>query len=351
MTAAGVAGTDHGAAMIDKVATTPSAPAGGAPGEAAAVDTAVAFLVFNRPDVTARVFRAIAAARPRTLLVVADGPRPGRPGEADRCAEVRRIATAVDWECDVRTNFAAANLGCKRRVSTGLDWAFAQAEEVIVLEDDCLPHPTFFPYCRELLARYRGDPRVAAVSGANFQFGRRRGGASYYFSRYPHIWGWASWRRAWAAYDVGMTAWPRLRADGWLAGLLGEPWKVAYYTRVFDAVYEGRLDTWDAQWLFACWTTGMVAALPQRNLISNIGFGPDATHTTAGALLAALPTWRMEFPLAHPPAVERHVAADDFTESSQFRGGSRLRRVPGRIRRLLYGLHGRLAARAGGRSA
>src|SRR4051812_5076822 len=145
------------------------------------LETPVAFLVFNRPDVTARVFRAIAAARPRKLLVVADGPRPDRAGEAERCEQVRRIATAVDWDCDLRTDFAPVNLGCKRRVSSGLDWVFTEVEEAIILEDDCLPHPTFFWYCRELLDRWRDDPRVATISGTNFQFGQRRGRASYYF--------------------------------------------------------------------------------------------------------------------------------------------------------------------------
>ena len=153
----------------------------------------VAFLVFNRPETTRRVFAEIAKARPRKLLLVADGPRRQLPDEHARCREVRQIVSGVDWDCEILTNYSEDNLGCVVRVSTGIDWVFTQVEDAIILEDDCLPHPTFFRFCDEMLEMYRVDDRIMTISGDNFQFGRRRWNYSYYFSRYPHIWGWATW--------------------------------------------------------------------------------------------------------------------------------------------------------------
>src|SRR6185369_14461868 len=166
-----------------------------------ALTTPVAFIIFNRPDTTEKVFAEIARARPPKLLVIADGPRAGRAGEADRCAATRAIIDRVDWDCKVLTNYSDVNLGCKNRVASGIDWVFEQVPEAIILEDDCLPDPTFFRFCEELLIRYREDERISQICGANFQFGRKRSNDSYYFSRYNHIWGWASWRRAWQHYD------------------------------------------------------------------------------------------------------------------------------------------------------
>ncbi|OUC08639.1 hemolytic protein HlpA-like protein, partial [Litorilinea aerophila] len=165
------------------------------------MQTPVIFLIFNRPDTTAQVFAEIAKARPRRLLVVADGPRPHRPDDVEKCSATRAVIERVDWPCEVSCDFAEENLGGRRRISSGLTWAFSQVEAAIVLEDDCLPHPTFFPFCEELLNRYCHDERIMAITGDNFQFGRSRTKYSYYFSRYFHSWGWATWRRAWQHYD------------------------------------------------------------------------------------------------------------------------------------------------------
>src|SRR3989344_7840291 len=167
--------------------------------------TPVAFLLFNRPETTARVFAASARAKPPNLLVVADGPRANRPGEAELCAAARAVIEKVDWDCEVVTHFSEVNLGCKCRMSSGVDWVFQTVPEAILLEDDCLPHPSFFRFCEEMLEGYRNDERISMIGGTNFQKGRERSPDSYYFSRYTHIWGWASWRRAWQKiYDVEM---------------------------------------------------------------------------------------------------------------------------------------------------
>ncbi len=277
------------------------------------MNTPVAFLIFNRPETTARVFAEIARARPRKLLIVADGPRPGRTGEAEACQATRTLVERVDWDCEVITNYSETNMGCRRRVSTGITWVFEHVEEAVILEDDCLPHPTFFRFCEELLERFRDDKRVMMISGDSFQFGRRRTPYSYYFSRgTTDIWGWASWRRAWQLYDVEMRLWPDLRDAGWLSDLLGDEEMVRYWRDTFDKTFAGH-DTWDYQWTFAIWAQHALAAIPEVNLISNIGWGQQATHTGASdSPLGNLPVAAMEFPLKHPPHVWRHNAADRF---------------------------------------
>lgn len=279
----------------------------------------ILFLVFNRPAPTAQVFAAIRAARPPRLYVAADGARSNRPGEEQRCEQTRRVATAVDWPCEVKTLFREKNLGCKQAVSQALDWYFECEEEGVVLEDDCVPDPSFFRYCDELLEYHRNDDRVALISGDNFQFGRAYGDSSYYFSRYVHIWGWASWRRMWRHYDRDMKAWPAFRDGGGLQRIFGtRSREIKYWRRVFDAVHRGEIDTWDYQVNFAVWAQRMLTILPQKNLVKNIGFGTDATHTTARSKFADMLAEQLGFPLRHPTSYENCVAADDYTAAEMF---------------------------------
>jgi hypothetical protein len=282
------------------------------------LSTPVAFLIFNRPETTERVFEAIRRARPVRLLVVADGPRGDRPDEAERCAAARAIAEGVDWPCELLTNYSEVNLGCRDRISSGLDWVFDQVERAIVLEDDCQPDPSFFPFCEELLGRYATEDRVVHISGDNFQFGRRRGGASYYFSRYPHVWGWASWRRAWRNYDVRIPDWTNHRESH--LERFTDPAERRFWRHVWDGVRAGEIDTWDFQWAFACLTAGGLAINPNSNLVSNIGFAEASTHTGRDeGGVAALPLEEMSFPLSHPPELKPDPEADEHTAGLFFK--------------------------------
>jgi cephalosporin hydroxylase len=284
--------------------------------------TPVCLIIFNRPDTTEKVFEAIRQAKPPRLLVIADGPRADQPGEAEKCAAVRAIINQVDWDCEVLTNYSDINLGCRKRVSSGLNWVFSLVEEAIILEDDCLPHLTFFRFCEELLERYRYDQRIMAIAGNNFQIGRESTDYSYYFSFYNHIWGWASWRRAWHLYDLEMKQWPEVRESNLLCDILQDTQAVAHWSKTFQSGYEG-FDTWDFAWTFACWSHNGLSILPNVTLVSNIGFGPDATHTKGGSQFANLPTKAMNFPLRHPPFMIRDTQADDLTEKMMFSGSSK----------------------------
>jgi hypothetical protein len=293
----------------------------------------VLFLVFNRPEPTARVFEAIRAVKPPRLYVAADGPRKARAGEAERCALTRQVATAIDWECELKTLWREENLGCKQAVSRAIDWFFEHEEEGIILEDDCVPGASFFRFCDELLEYYRSDPRVGVITGDNFQFGRRYGPASYYFSRYTHIWGWASWRRTWKHYDRDAKVWPGFRDNGGLERLLGSRRRAIRHLReALDRVHGGLIDTWDYQLNLAVWAQGMVSVIPQCNLVRNIGFGDGATHTNSASKFADIAVEEMEFPLHHPTTFDTCAAADDYTSDQMFVGRPLATRVAGKLR-------------------
>jgi len=299
------------------------------------IKTPVVFIIFKRPDTTGRVFDAIRKVKPPKLFLIADGPRVDRPGEAEKCAATRAIVERVDWDCEVLKNYSAINLGCGKRVTSGLDWAFDMVDEAIILEDDCLPHPTFFRFCEELLERYRYDNRIVAVSGQNVQFGRRRTEYSYYFSLYNHCWGWASWRRAWQYNDFDMKLWSEIKARDFLRDILVDENAVKCWAELFQATYDGYIDTWDNQWTLAAWIQSGLSILPNINLVSNIGFGPESTHTPGkGSKFANIPTEAMEFPLKHPPFMIRNRQADSFTQKILY-NKSEFQQLKSKIRKFL----------------
>ena len=281
--------------------------------------TPVAFIIFKRPEETTRVFAEIRKVQPSKLLVVADGPRPDRPGEDLQCAAARAIIEQVDWECEVLRNYADRNLGCRDRVSSGLNWVFDTVEEAIIIEDDCLPDSTFFYFAEELLERYRYDERIMSISGQNVQFGKQRTDYSYYFSRYTHCWSWATWRRAWKHYDLEMKLWPEIRDRNFLTDVLKDPRAVRVWTNACQLCYEGKLDTWDFQWAFASFIQNGLNIISQTNLVSNIGYGAGGTHTPdINSPYNNMPTESLQFPLKHPAFVIRDTQADNFTQNTLY---------------------------------
>ncbi len=248
------------------------------------MQTPVALIIFNRPHHTARVFAEIAKAKPERLFLIADGPRPDRPEDVQRCAAVRDIVARVDWPCQVERNFADSNLGCGRRPGSGISWVFEHVDEAIVLEDDCVPDPTFFRFCEELLEKYREDERVMNIGGTNWQGTPPRSPSSYFFSIFNITgWGWATWRRAWQYYDPAVRLWPEFRDTPWLLDLVRDARVAQMFAHAFDRAYitQGELDFWDYQWTFACWAHHGLSILPATTLVENVGFGAEATHTTS----------------------------------------------------------------------
>ena len=292
----------------------------------------VAYIIFNRPRHTRETFAVIREQRPPKLFIIADGPRTGHPTDAENCRLVREIVELIDWPCEVHRNFAERNLGCMRRVSSGLDWVFSQVDRAIIIEDDCVPNPDFFVFCDALLDRYENDPRVWVVTGNNFQDGTRRGNASYYFSKYNHCWGWATWRRAWEHYQVDMPYWSEWKHTADWRRKTPDPVERSVWSAIFDRMHRGEIDTWDYQWTACVWRHGGLTATPNVNLVTNIGFGPEATHTVTDGDqdgMAVLPLGQ----LTHPHAVHQDVAADRYVFDRNFGGRDHPQRLRNRIRR------------------
>lgn len=278
----------------------------------------VLFIIFNRPDSTSRVFEKIRQAKPSRLYIAADGPREGREDDIQSCQETRAITEQIDWDAEVFRDFSEKNLGCRDRVISALNWIFSQEERAIILEDDCVPHPSFFRFCEELLERYRDDRRVMSITGSNPQGDRkRRNQDSYFFSYFPYIWGWATWRRAWHLFDSELKDWPEVKKDKWLVDLFGQRSTAKIWENILNARIErsGKASAWDPHWKYSCFVQSAFCIIPSVNLITNIGFGETATHTKQSIVYNAnMPTEEMRFPLVEPRCMIRDRDVERFIQ-------------------------------------
>jgi hypothetical protein len=285
--------------------------------------TPILFLIFNRPEVTEKVFNEIRRRKPKYLYVAADGPRDAKEGEREKCEITRKVVlNNIDWECDVKTLFRDQNLGCGRAVSEAITWFFENVEEGIILEDDCLPDPTFFTFCSELLARYRNDTRIYSITGSNFQDGIKRGNGSYYFSRFPYIWGWATWRRAWINYDFEMKELQKFLASDTLKLIFHENEVINFWKE--SLIKSKKIDTWDFQWSFTLWFKNAYSISANQTLVQNIGFGSEATHTKdVNAKISNMKIGKID-QILHPANIIVNQEADQYTFENYYRSFDQL---------------------------
>ena len=289
------------------------------------METPLLLIAWRRPHLLRQVIDAIRTNRPTRLFVACDGPISDRPHEAEKVEATRRvIEQEIDWPCQIERLYSDVNQGCSIGPIRAINWFFEQVEEGIILEDDCVPHPDFFPYCTTLLERYRHDTRVWCISGDNFQNGHWRGDGSYYFSHYFLGWGWASWRRCWKHYDADLSRWPAFRDSGFLETVLTDPLERSYWSNIWERTHAKTVPItwWDYQWIFTCLANGGLTALPNRNLVNNVGVGKDATHTSE--IHVDTLTRKGINPLHHPSFLLPDAAADSYTFDNLF-GGRQLR--------------------------
>ena len=277
----------------------------------------VAFIIFNRLDVTKQVFSSIQDAKPKKLYIISDAARPDVPGEAEKVEETRRyVEENINWKCEIHKNYAQYNIGCKYRVASGISWVLQQEENVIILEDDCLPMPSFFEFCQVMLDKYKDDKRILMISGSNHvkDYNVEK---DYIFSYFPSIWGWATWRRAWKKYDIDIEKWPQVKKEGCFKN------KLSIYARFFERrnfekAYNHQIDTWDYQWEFARLYNDGLGIVPKVNLINNLGFGRmDATHTK-GTTLIDFSCGNLTFPLNMQDEVTRDVKYDKLYQKDKY---------------------------------
>lgn len=242
------------------------------------VKNPILLIVFNRPEETKAVFERIRAVKPQVLYVAADGPRQSRDSDLNLTKETRKIFSKIDWHCELKTRFLDENLGCKYAVSSAIDWFFEQEEQGIIIEDDVLPEISFFKYCDFMIEKYKFNKNIGIISGCNLVYKKIKVNKDYYFSRYGHIWGWATWRRVWKLYKVDLlidkNALNKIKRNAGL-GLV----EMYNWENIFHEVAEGKINTWDYQLQYCLWLNGYLAVLPKVNQTKNLGFGEAATHT------------------------------------------------------------------------
>lgn len=267
-------------------------------------DTPILYLVFNRPNETALTFAKIREIKPSRLFIASDGPRLNNQLDIEKCRMVQEIISeGLNWNCDVRYLIRENNLGCGRAVSQAIDWFFHQVEYGIILEDDCLPSNTFFPFCAELLKKYKDTDQVTHISGHNTQMGYKRGNYDYYFSRIVNIWGWATWSRAWKNYQFNYENVELLEKH---------PMRQNFPILDLKDFVSGAIDTWDTQWLFTNFINNNFSISPNINLVHNVGFNQNATHTDfnpPGYFLKNA-NGEIDFPLKHPKRIKFNDLAD-----------------------------------------
>lgn len=279
------------------------------------LSTAVLFLVFNRLDTTKQVFEAIRQSKPPRLYIAADGARETREGEAEKVGAVREfILSNIDWECEIKTLFREENLGCKYAVSGAIDWFFANEEMGIILEDDCLPSQSFFWFCEELLERYKDDMRVWHIGGVStIPRNMLLNSDSYYFSIFNHIWGWASWASRWNMYDVGIHKFLEFKQKNYIENIVKDRLSQYFWLNNFESVYLQQIDTWDYQWCFTTWLNGGINIIPTTNLVSNIGFGANATHTSdSNSQMSNMLKEEMHLAVIHPTIMMPNTIYDKY---------------------------------------
>ena len=282
--------------------------------------TAVLFLVFNRPDLTIRSFEAIRKVKPLKLYVACDGPRPEKKSEEKIVAEVQKIVNQVDWPCKVKTLFQPKNLGCSYGVSNAITWFFNHEEQGIILEDDDLAHPDFFYFCETLLNKYKDNQRISTISGNNFQNGNKRGEASYYFSKYFHCWGWATWRREWKFYDKKISFWPQWKLSKDWINKFPDRVERNYWKKIFEMIYKTNYNSFAYPFSANIMYRDKLNILPNVNLVTNIGFREDATHTKIkNSAQSNIPTQSLGS-IIHPKIIEINHDADKYNFDYAFNG-------------------------------
>jgi hypothetical protein len=281
------------------------------------LSTPILFIIFNRPEQTKKVFAALKKIKPNKLYIAADGPRTGNIEDLEKCKLARSVIDLIDWPCQINTLFQDKNLGCGHGPAQAISWLFENEEQGIILEDDCLPDSSFFFFCEELLEKYRYDTRIMHIAGTNHNpsFIRDKD-YSYFFSQVGHIWGWATWKRAWNLYDITMNHFQEIYRKDYFKDLYPNYLIRKYLVRKFTETYAQKtLDVWDYQWEFTRLINAGITIMPQNNLVHNIGFGADATHTFSNKNhFTDATVHQLEFPLKHPP----FIVIDWKSESMHF---------------------------------
>ena len=283
-------------------------------------ETPILLISWKRPQKTLKVLNEIRKISPTKIYLACDGPIKNDPVNKEKVLQTRKILNnEIDWHCEINRLYSDTNNGCKIGVSKAITWFFKNEEQGIILEDDCIPHKDFFNFCSILLEKYKNDSRIWCISAHNNQGGEKQGNGSYYFSRYSHCWGWATWRRCWKFYDPYIKSWPEIKKGGILNNIFCKKEIIRFWERIFDNIYyNSKPNTWDYQWSYLCFLNSGLTIIPNINLVNNIGFDAEATHTKNDSYFTKNKELELEesgiFPLIHPQQITISKLADEKIE-------------------------------------
>jgi len=272
----------------------------------------IVLIIYRRPDLVKQLVNSLRKFRPQNIYVVADGPKSGE--ENSLCEESRSAIDLITWPCNIHKVYAKTNMGLRNRVVSGLNYVFKREKWAIILEDDLVLGSSFLKYADSLLKKYEKDERIIAINGNNFLFNETLVKDSYYFTKYVHSWGWATWKRAWKLFDDNMTNWPEIRETDLLKKSLKSRISALYWKMIFDMVYAGNVDSWAYRWTYSALINQKLCVNPRYNLVSNVGYGKDASHTKYKSRLLNMPIRELTFPLKHPKQVVISEKLDKIIE-------------------------------------
>jgi hypothetical protein len=278
--------------------------------------TPVVLIIYHRPEMVANIIGSLRTVKPSKIFVIADGPKNRK--DKQKCEETRELIKLINWECKIYKNYSSKNLGLRKRVVSGLNWVFSKVDRVIILEDDLVIHKDFYKFCEQMLERYKNNSDIISIAGNNFIFGKHRIKASYFFSRYTYSWGWATWRSRWKLYKDNMNDWPRLKRQGSLKSVIKGSWRYIYWTKIFDLTYRRIIDSWAYCFMYTSFVHKKYTVVPIVNLVSNVGAGKSATHTSVKSKALYVDIQNLAFPLKHPKKVEQDLVADSITEKTLY---------------------------------
>lgn len=264
----------------------------------------------------AKVLESVQEVKPTEIFVIADGPKDKL--DAGKCKKTRDLINSIDWKCKIHKNYSSINLGLRKRVVTGLNWVFSKVDRAIILEDDLVINKSFYSFCEKMLEKYRSDEKIISISGNNFLFDRYKIKNSYFFSRHIYSWGWATWKRAWKLYDDKMSNWPKVKSQKVLKKIFNKFVEFTYWTNIFDLIYKRNIDSWAYGWTYTALINDKLTIVPSVNMVSNLGTGRNATHTSIKSKVLGLPIKSIKFPLKYPKVVKRDILADSIIENTLF---------------------------------
>ncbi len=281
----------------------------------------VLILAFNRPNETRYLLEKLSIIKPSKIYISQDGPRKNIKRDINLCNEVKKILKEVNWNCEVKYKINKNNLGCRISVSSAISWLFENEDVGIILEDDCIPSQSFFKFCQKMLNKYEKNNEIFVISGSNFQKNKFIGDGDYYFSKYAHCWGWATWKRAWYHYDDSMKFWNNFKEKDIWKKIHKNNLERKYWERIFNNVKNKKIDSWAYVWLASVWNFNGITITPNINLISNIGFNKDATNTLSAGKNSDF-THSKEFKndIKDPGKIIINTEADEFVFNNHFNG-------------------------------